>query len=323
MKTIDHVLELLYDRSGGFFLLDELGRLAGLSQVRLHSALGELGERGFAVETSPAYGVRLVRPTNLNANLIERNLSTSRIGRSVICFDEVASTNDVAMDSALQDDSDGLVILADRQSRGRGRHGRNWISRGGENILLSSLLLEDEGSTLPQEALTIATGVAVAEAIDEACGLRCELKWPNDVLIDGAKVAGVLCETRPRSGGSRAVVIGVGINANSSPGDDEVDSPATNLSEHVGGPVERIEVVRAVLRRLDAWAVALARGRLEELHRAWLARSGMLNHRVRVRSGHREFVGRVIDVSPLAVLVLQCDTGQSVEIPAEGATILS
>ena len=321
MKTlVNRILELLYDRGDRFFLVDELARAAGAAQADLARALHELGELGHHIETQPAYGVRLLRPIKLCAALIERDLGTRRVGRSVICFDRVGSTNDVAMASARQGDTDGLVVLAERQDRGRGRQGRQWISPPGANIMLSTLLLES-GDAPRYDEVTIAAGLAVAEGVADACGLRAGLKWPNDVLLDGEKVAGVLVETR-RTPPGWAVVIGVGINANSSPRADQVDSPATDLACHLGQPVERTEVIRAVLQRLDGRLAPMDGRELDELHRAWLARCAMINERITARCDGVCYAGRVMDVSPTDGLTLCCDDGCRVQLPAERTTIL-
>lgn len=327
MKTTDRVLERLYDRGEGYFALNELAGAAGLDRAGLNRVLDELARGGYGLELSPAQGVRLLRPVRPHAHLIERGLGTRRVGRSVICFGEVGSTNDVAWDSAQQADADGLVVLAESQRSGRGRQGRRWLSPAGENVLMSVVLI-DAGGRLAHEALTVASGLAVAEGIEQAAGVRCELKWPNDVLLDGAKAAGVLVETclpagrRADQAGRRSCVVGIGINANAAPGPDEVDARATCLADRLGHKIERIELVRAVLRRLDDWVHRISRGQWDELHERWLARCGMINQRVRVRCGRECHAGRALDISPLEGLVLCCDDGRRVHLPAESSTVL-
>ena len=324
MADSDCILALLYDRGEGFFLLDELAAAAGLSAAGVGAAIDALRDGGYHLEHNPAHGVRLVGPVRPSAHLIERGMAGRRIGRSVICFDEVASTSDVAMDSARQGDTDGLVVLAESQTLGRGRQGRRWHSDSGANILMSVLLLESAATPPCHEALTIAAGLAVAEGLEAALGLHPALKWPNDVLLDGRKVAGILVEVRP-AGAMRAVVIGVGINANASPADDMVDLAATNLATCSGGAVDRTEVILAVLRRLDQRAADVSAGVAEEedkeLHDSWLGRCGMINQRITVISGGHKYVGRVLDVSPMKGLVLCCDDGRQVILPAESSTI--
>jgi BirA family biotin operon repressor/biotin-[acetyl-CoA-carboxylase] ligase len=322
MRTPDRILEVLYDRQEGHVPVEEIGSALSLSRKRVNAGLDALRERGHRVEISPAQGVRLSRPVRLDSHLIERSLGTKRIGQNVICFDEVGSTNDVAFDSARQARADGLVVLAESQRRGRGRFGRKWVSPAGANVLMSVLLVDAEASAPGHDALTIAAGVAVAEGVRSACGLSCELKWPNDVLLDGGKLAGVLVEVRRRAG-RRAAVVGVGVNVNAAPKAEEIDRPATCLAERLGHPVERIEVVRGILQRLDDWIGRLSTGATAELHAAWMGRCGMLNQRVTVSCGGRTYTGRVLDVSPLEGLVLCGDGGERVHLPAGSSTLIA
>ena len=315
-----HILGLLYDRAGGYFCLDELAEAAGTSRGAVSSALEALSRRGHRLERSPAEGVRLLRPTRPDAFLIERDLSTSRVGRSVICFDEVDSTNDVAWDSAQQGDTDGLVVLAESQRHGRGRHGRTWLSAPATGILISVVLI-DPAKKLAHEALTIATGLAVAEGVEDATRLPCQLKWPNDVLIGGAKVAGVLVESRVGQTDT-TFVVGVGINVAQAPAEGQVTRPTTCLAEEAGHAIERIDVIRAVLRRLDLWVNRIARGQSGALREPWIKRCGMINQRIRVRCGRSCHEGRALDVSPLDGLVLCGDDGRRLHLPAAESTVL-
>lgn len=320
MDTVKRILELLYDRGEGFFTMEELASASDIDRADLDRALDLLRHRGHALEVVPYRGVRLAAPVRLDAHLIERELGTQRVGRCVICFDQVDSTNDVAFDSARSEGADGLGVLAESQRRGRGRMGRRWTSPRRTNLLLSVLLIDPEGE-LAQEALTVAAGLAIAEGIELPGVPEGRLKWPNDVLLDGRKVAGVLVEIRTVAE-KRTVVVGIGINANASPPDEEVDLPATSLGREMGHPVERTELARRVLRRLDEWVDRVARGRMEELRTEWMSRCGMLNRRITVLSGEERYVGRALDISPLEGLILECDDGQRVHLPAAGSTVV-
>ena len=333
MTPADQVLAFLYDRRGSFAAGEEVRRAAGIGQAGLDRALAELRGRGHELELLPGRGWRLVPPIRLDACLIERTARTRRVGRSVICFAEVDSTNDVAFASARQGDTDGLAVLAELQHKGRGRLGRKWISPPAANLQLSVLLIEPPGEHLPCEAVPVAAGVAVAEAIEAVCTAACRLKWPNDVLVAGAKAAGILVERRCQAGqgpdrdasrretSRQCVVIGVGINVNAAPPAEEVDRPATCLADQVGGPLERNGLAAAVLTHLDRWIAAVADGRLDELRDAWGRRCGMLNQRVTVAFAGRDHVGRVLDISPLEGLVLLDDGGAQLHLPAMGSTV--
>ena len=320
MDRVAEILCLLYDRREGFYSLGELASAAGMPRATLEAALEVLCQRGHRLEVSPAHGVRLAEPVHMDAHLIERDLGTRRVGRHAICFGEVDSTNDVAFSLARQAEADGVAVLAESQRAGRGRMGRSWLSKPGQSILMSVLLVDAEG-LIAHEALTIAAGLAVAQGVEDAVGVSCTLKWPNDVLLESAKLAGVLVEIR-RVRQRRCVVVGMGINVNAAPPSGSTTTPAICLADVVGHAAERLTLSRAVLRRLDQWVDHISRGRFEALHDEWMARCGMINERLRVQcEGHR-YVGRVLDVSPAEGLILCDDQGRRVHLPAETSSTL-
>jgi len=323
MTPANRILELLYDRGGEFVWMDELAGAVGASPPAAEAALAELAGRGHRLQRGPE-GVRLLRPTVLDAHLIERGLPVARIGRHVICFDEVDSTNDVALDSAEGAGGQALVVTAEHQRAGRGRLGRRWVCERGAGVL-ASVLLPAGSERLPREGLTVAAGLAVAEGLEAAAGVRTGLAWPNDVLLDGGKVAGVLVDVRSpaRPGGSgERVVVGMGINAGGAPPPEQVGRATACLAAAAGRAVERIDVLRAVLVALDRRAADLAAGRTAELHDAWAARSETINRRVAVAGPDGRVEGRVLDVSPTEGLVLLTDGGRRVHLPAATSTLI-
>ncbi len=339
MKLANLILEYLYECKGDFIALEQLLKATDAGHRRVEEALTELDRRGHRFERSPAQGIRLLRPTVMDAHLIERDLSVKHIGQHVICFDEVDSTNDVAFASAQQAAGQALVVTAEYQRAGRGRLGRKWLSPPGSAVL-ASVLLHRQACELPHEALTLAAGLAVAEGVAQAAGVEPTLDWPNDIVIDGAKLAGVLVEVRATDD-IRQVVIGFGINVLATPPREmltsassfeppdkpvkQVSRSATCLSEAVGGglSLERIEILRAVLVRMDRWVAVLQSDGADELHEKWCRRCGMINRRLSVMSAGQHFAGRVVDVSPAEGLVLLADDGQRLYLPAATSTILS
>lgn len=324
MTIANQLIEVLYLCRDVFLTTGELCARSRLDARGLEAALAALRERGHVIEHSPLQGLRLASPVILDAYLVERELGTGRVGRNVICFGEVQSTNDVAFDSARQARSDGMVVLAESQTKGRGRLGRAWVSPRGANILMS-VLLQDEQGLLPDEALTIAAGLAAAEGIEQACGISPQLKWPNDLVIDSAKLAGILVEVRGSGAGRkgpRQIVIGMGVNVNAAPEAAVLGRPATSLANELGHAVERIEVVRAILRQLDRWIADIQHASFDKLHNRWLDRCGMINQRAKIASGGRQYVGRVLDVSPLEGLILSQDNGPIVHLPAQTSSVV-
>ncbi len=311
-----HVLEVLYDLGDAWISLYRLGQSSRLGPERLAQAIEEIETRGQHIEKSP-HGLRLTRPVALDAHLIERRLKVERVGRNVICFNEVASTNDVAFDAARQQgDADGLAVFAEKQRKGRGRLGREWSSPPRANVLMSMLLVDEE---LPHEPLTIAAGLACAEAIESMFNVHPKLKWPNDVLIDGDKVAGVIVETR-RIARRRCIVVGIGINVNAKP-ETPTDSRVTCLADHAHTPIERTELCAALLARLDHWVTKIKYHQADDLHKAWLERCDMINTRISVVCKGRSYVGRVLDIDPMRGLCLCLDSGVNIRLEAAYSSI--
>ncbi len=177
------------------------------------------------------------------------------IGRRVSVFRETASTNDLVRDMALGGAAEGEVVVADRQSRGRGQFGRRWDSAGGLGLWFSVLLRPAWGREF-LERVTPLVAVAVAGGISEATGLEMRIKPPNDVFVDGRKVAGILTEAR--TGRETFAVVGIGVNVSHRVEDFplELQMTATSLELAVGGAVERERVLVAILQGLNRWYAA-------------------------------------------------------------------
>lgn len=239
------LLRRLCDANGQFVALAQLGE----DIDRVHAELDELDDFGFALERHPYYGVAYRGPAErLCPDQIEHELQTQRIGRRIAVWNRVASTNDLAASAAGSSSNDGLVILAEEQWAGRGRLGRQWSAPARSSVLMSVLL--DTPSTLDSTSWLTALGaVAVAEVVARFSGREPRIKWPNDVRVDGRKVAGILVER------GLGAVIGIGLNVNipqeSFP--DELIRSASSLQILCGAPLDRSELARALIRELDHW----------------------------------------------------------------------
>jgi BirA family biotin operon repressor/biotin-[acetyl-CoA-carboxylase] ligase len=234
------------------------------------------------------------------------DLGTRVVGRSIRWHDSVPSTNDLALELAEGSVPEGTVIIAEEQTAGRGRLGRAWVSpRGG--VWLSVIL----NPGLPQDRVPViglAAGTAAAQAIRKTTGLPARLKWPNDVLVGGKKVVGVLAEATP---GADRVVVGIGINANIAlDGLREVAGyPVTSLQAQLGRPVEREGLIRVLLRELDqAYAVLRSAGIPEVLGR-WREMAETLGRSVRVEMVGATIDGIAFDIDEAGALLIRVDDG--------------
>jgi BirA family biotin operon repressor/biotin-[acetyl-CoA-carboxylase] ligase len=251
--------------------------------------LDELEAFGFVLERHPIQGVAYRGPSpRLCPDQIEWELGTRVIGRRVAVWNRVSSTNDLAAKAATSQANDGLVILAEEQTSGRGRRGRSWTAPGGSSILMSVLIfpppiLDDLGW------LTALGAVAVAEVVADFTQLDPRIKWPNDVRVGGKKISGILVER------GQGTALGIGLNVNVEAFPDELRDSATSLRLLMGDRLDRSEIARALIQRLDFHhARALADGP-ETLDEAYRAKSEHLGHRVEVSTVNSgTIVGRLV-----------------------------
>lgn len=200
---------------------------------------------------------------------------TRHVGRRVIVYDELPSTNDRAAELAADPDNAGVVVLADRQTAGRGQYGRAWQAPPGTSLLMSALLFPPPAVRRPV-VLTAVAAVAVAEAIRELTGQQARLKWPNDLLLSGRKTCGILIEQ------AAGTVVGIGLNLNQSVADFAAAGlpEATSLGAAAGGWIDPGAALVAVVRRLDAEYDRLRAGETVALEAEWKWRVGLLGRQV-------------------------------------------
>lgn len=235
---------------------------------------------------------------------IRHGLHARVVGRRVVCAGTCTSTNDLAWKASLEGAPEGAAFFSEEQTKGRGRFGRSWTAPRGKAVLCSVILRPGiEAARVP--LVTAMGALAAADAVgDEAL-----IRFPNDVMLDGKKVAGVLVEARYISGRPDLFVVGVGINVQAHP-------PGVGATS-MGPDVSRTAVARALLEALDDWYGRLAAGQLRDFRKAWRERSFSVRKRVRILSGGKTVSGVVEDVDPIDGIVIRLDSGHPRTIPGE------
>jgi BirA family biotin operon repressor/biotin-[acetyl-CoA-carboxylase] ligase len=242
-------------------------------------------------------------------------LSTRRLGRTLITRAEVESTNDVAWEALAAGEPDGTVVVADAQTRGRGRAGRTWHTAPGQGLALS-VLLHSGCDRRQMAALPLVAGLALARAL-EALGARAELKWPNDLLLGGRKVSGVLAESRRTVEGTDAAVLGVGVNVRQAAGDfpSELARAATSLAL-AGCETTREVVAAGFLNALEPLVASLQEGDGAAALMAWKARARFWGRRLVVRGTTGDVEGIARDLDAGGALILEREDGARVAVLA-------
>jgi BirA family transcriptional regulator, biotin operon repressor / biotin---[acetyl-CoA-carboxylase] ligase len=294
MTTDAQILSALRVHPEGVSGAELAGQLS-VSRAAIWARVEELRRLGYGIEAGPHFGYRLVStPDALHADdLIARLGKTRVVGRDIRVFEQTTSTNDVIEKLARDGVTEGAVVFAEAQTRGRGRLGRPWLSPARKGLWFSVLLRPD---LRPQEAtqLTVASATALVRALRAETGLKAGIKWPNDILVRGKKVAGVLTELSAELDHVKYVVLGMGVDVNLNPGEfpPELRRTATSLKIEAGRPVSRPDLAVAILRELDADYARLGSGRFAALADEWEDQCTTIGRNVVIRLGDRVVRGR-------------------------------
>jgi len=257
-----------------------------------------------------------------DAAKIKRHLDCVLIGSKIVLLPEIDSTNDLVKEYLENGAEEGLVVVAETQTAGKGRFGRTWHSPTETGIYLSVLLKPRLAPDhLPR--LTLMAGVAAVFALNEFSPRRATLKWPNDILISGKKVCGLLCEHARSSEGTTGVVIGVGINVNQLPEQfpEELKGTATSLLIENDSPVERVPLIRSFLNHLDQEYQAYLMDGGQEMIRKWSDHTDLFEKQVTVTRGSDITCGTALRLDESGRLVVRTDEGKELTFDSGEVTI--
>jgi BirA family biotin operon repressor/biotin-[acetyl-CoA-carboxylase] ligase len=248
--------------------------------------------------------------TKLNVDRLQEGLRTEKFGRSIVFLRETNSTNDLAKDLAGYGAAEGTVVVAETQKAGRGRLGREWLSpRGG---LWFSVVLRPELRAAEMVKLVFVAGLAVADVLRELYRLRVETKWPNDVLVNGLKVCGILAEMKTVGEKINYVVVGVGVNTNfdvKKVFPEQLRVRTSSLENELGRKVKSEELLRALLEKLEElYELFLAEG-FGPILKKWKNYASFLGCQVELSSAGEKCVGVALDVDSDSSLVMQLEHG--------------
>lgn len=244
--------------------------------------------------------------TSLSPELIQHNLNCQIIGQNVIILDTVDSTNTYLKSLARQGTHEGTMVIAEEQTAGRGRLGRTWDSQKSKNLTFS-LLLKPTVNHEHFGVISLLVGVAVARALHSTTSLPVECKWPNDVLISGKKVCGILCEMVSNANQSLSIIVGIGINVNQTEFPGEIRETASSLSLEAGMLFDRVNVLQKVLEEIEYWYIQFQENKSDEIIQEWKKHSTMIGSIISIRQNENIMTGIFTDVSNDGALMLECN----------------
>jgi BirA family biotin operon repressor/biotin-[acetyl-CoA-carboxylase] ligase len=244
-----------------------------------------------------------------NSHSIRKGLKTKLFGRVLLCFDKITSTNDLALELAMAGAEEGTVVIAETQTKGRGRMGRRWVSSSTRSITFS-IVLRPKLHADEMSEITLSAAVGVAKTL-EKWRLKPDIKWPNDLLISGKKVCGILTEMGHKKDKIGTVILGVGINLNQRPVDfpPELREKATSLYLASSKRINRKRFFQELLYQLETSYELVKERRFSKVLGEWKKRSMTIGRQVKVTQGYRTFFAQVTDVDEKGALLLRTDAG--------------
>lgn len=260
---------------------------------------------------------------NLNQESLIQNLAGKFIGHPLYFYEEIGSTNDEAFRLGVTGAPEGTALVANSQSAGKGRMQRVWHSPAGANIY-TSVILRPPFEAIRAPQIAIAAGVAVAETLNPLCEGRAELKWPNDVLIGGKKVCGILSQMKMSGAAIDFVVAGIGVNVNISheqfPRD--IREIATSLAIVTGHEISRLDLIIRLYANLTKWYKGLLIDGFESVRETWLGFSPMMGQATEVRFRDEVVGGVAVGLDEDGSLILRTDENKQLRVSAGDASII-
>lgn len=300
----------------------ELGAACGAAEAEVRDAIAELSARGYRIDHAPGDGYRLMdTPDGIDGAGIRSDLHGKVFGTEVFTFGRVTSTNDVAVSLARGGSPEGTLVIAEEQARGRGRLGRVWFSPPGCGLWFS-LILRPGMSAGESATISLAAAAGVAESLDSGYGIRAQIKWPNDVLVGGKKICGILTEAEFVDQRVSFVVVGIGINVLTGRDQfpDGIADIATSVAIETGGKVSRTGVLARVVGAIEENYIELRDSGFAGLREKLLLRSALLGKMTRVKTPEGIVEGVAVDIDIGGALLLRRENGSTERLVAGEVT---
>lgn len=312
----ERILKLLKG-ADGYLSGEKLSRELGITRTAIWKWIAKLKQEGYAITSVTNRGYRLENASAYLSNeRISKGLDTEFIGKSLYIHEEVTSTNDVAKELAASGAPDGSAVLAERQTAGKGRLGRQWSSDSLNSIFLSLLLYPN---ARPQDImqLPLTAGLSVCTVLRRETGLDVQIKWPNDVIINGKKVCGILAEMGAEAEHIHYAVLGIGINTNTGEFPAEISHKATSLFLETKQQFDRNRLTAEILNSFEGYYQTFCgQDGLAEIIRQYKPLCATLHKRVSVLEGGPQSEALAKDILPDGSLLIQTDDGEERAVQA-------
>lgn len=314
----EEILKLLIENKPNFISGEKICQTLNVSRTAVWKRIKKFQQMGYEIEAIPRSGYRLIRSPDLLTNSeLKSILKTKRIGKKIHYFPVIDSTNSKAYQLALQGASEGEVVISESQESGKGRLGRKWFSPPYLNLYISIIL---RPNILPNKAsmITLLSAVATAEAIKNYLNISPTIKWPNDILINGKKVAGVLNEINSEMDQIHFIILGIGVNINIDKDTFPVDlrKSATSLRIETGKIISRKEFTCKLLEEIEIWYETFLEKGGQPIIESWKKWANIKGKNVKVSSFNEIIHGKAIDIDSEGALIIESENGELKRIVA-------
>ncbi|KUG23890.1 biotin operon repressor / biotin-protein ligase [hydrocarbon metagenome] len=256
-----------------------------------------------------------------NLDILKKSLAGKYFGHRLYYYPVTGSTNDDAFKLGIAGAPEGTVVVADAQTKGRGRLQRSWHSPAGSNIYTTVILRPQMDAAITPQ-ISILAGVAVAEVLASYCPGRVKVKWPNDILIDGKKVCGILSQAKADVNKVDFVILGIGINVNINQFPDEISNIATSLAMETGKQISRQQLIISLYENMTKWYKQLLKDGFSQIKEKWLGLSQMIGQKVQVIFQEEVISGDAVDIDNDGSLIIIAKDGKKIKASAGDATII-
>lgn len=285
-----------------------------VSRTSIWKNIKKLKELGYNIESSSKKGYRLINcPDILTEGEIKPLLNTSIIGNQIVYYSEIDSTNSELMKIAKTNSIEGIVVLADSQTKGKGRLQRKWIAEKDKNVFMS-ILIRPEIPPYKAAGITQVVALSVLESLKSLYDIEFSIKWPNDIIANGKKVCGILCEMDGELDSLNFIVIGIGINVNQSSIDENIKHKATSLKIESGLNIEKKLIVANILNTFEKNYEKFKECGILPFIAKLKRYSSLINKNVKILNSSNQFIGKVVDIDSEGYLVVKNEKGETQSI---------
>ncbi len=307
------IVEVLKESKGEFISGQSLSDELNVSRTSISNYMNALKEEGYEIESISRRGHRLISsPDILTREEIAEYLETRYIGQKICYYESIDSTNKYAKQIATEENSEGIVVISEEQTEGRGRLGRDWTSPKGKGVWMS-IIVKPDIEPIDASKLTQITAASVYSAF-KCMGIDTQIKWPNDIILNDKKVCGILTEMSSEMMQINYMVIGIGINVNLEQGDipEDIREKATSLKIETGLSVNRKELVGKILNKFEYFYDLLTEKEdISEAIDICRSKSILIGKNIRVIEKKRELKRQAIDLTERGELIVKDEDGNT------------